>query len=173
MAGLKSLRWLLCLPGAFCTPEFPLWLPQATMKNDKNHGRDAADCRAELILINGDCTSSANSTPALLLEANGKPSTPGESGCAVPGVYGARDPPAAIPRASRGLQHGGHGQDPSMALAAQPGRGNEPLWAGVLCWGAGFWGEAWGTPTRLRVLPAAPRLQGCAGHGPQIPALGF
>lgn len=135
MAGLKSLRWLLCLPGVLCTPKFPLWLPQATMKNDKSHGRDAADCRAELILINGDCSNPTN-TPALLLEANGKPSAPGESSCAVPRVCGARDPPAAIPRASWGLQHGGRGQDPSMAPAARPGRGKEPLWAGVLCWGA-------------------------------------
>lgn len=63
------------------------------MKKDKSHGRDEADCRAELILINGDCTDPANDTPALVLEANGKPSTPGESCCAVPGKRRARDAP--------------------------------------------------------------------------------
>ncbi|KAK2529189.1 Dnmt3b [Columba livia] len=62
----------------------------ATMKNDKNHGRDAADCRAELILINGDCTSSANSTPALLLEANGKPSTPDAGALGLPALKSSR-----------------------------------------------------------------------------------
>ncbi|NXF47381.1 DNM3B methyltransferase, partial [Oceanites oceanicus] len=48
----------------------------ATMKQDKSHGQDEAGCRAELILINGDCTDPANDTPALVLEANGKPSAP-------------------------------------------------------------------------------------------------
>ncbi|NXF11180.1 DNM3B methyltransferase, partial [Smithornis capensis] len=46
----------------------------ATMKQDKSHGQDEADCRPKLILINGDCTSPA--TPSVVLEANGKPSTP-------------------------------------------------------------------------------------------------
>ncbi|NXP18193.1 DNM3B methyltransferase, partial [Scytalopus superciliaris] len=45
----------------------------ATMKQDKSHGQDEADCRAELILINGDCTNPA--TPDTV-EVNGKPSTP-------------------------------------------------------------------------------------------------
>ncbi|NXT87281.1 DNM3B methyltransferase, partial [Anhinga rufa] len=47
----------------------------ATMTKDKSHGQDEADCRAELILFNGD---PANNTPTLVLGANGKPSTPGE-----------------------------------------------------------------------------------------------
>ncbi|XP_027501708.1 DNA (cytosine-5)-methyltransferase 3B isoform X3 [Corapipo altera] len=46
----------------------------ATMKQDKSHGQDEADCRAKLILLNGDCTNPA--TPSVVLEANGKPSTP-------------------------------------------------------------------------------------------------
>lgn len=56
-------------------------LPQATMKKE-NLSRDEADCRAGLIRLNGDCTDPAKDTPALL-EANGKPSAPGESRCAV------------------------------------------------------------------------------------------
>ncbi|NXN49294.1 DNM3B methyltransferase, partial [Rynchops niger] len=58
----------------------------ATMKKDKSHDRDEADCRAELILINGDCTDSANDTPALLLEANGKPSAPDAGGLGLPSL---------------------------------------------------------------------------------------
>ncbi|XP_032560739.1 DNA (cytosine-5)-methyltransferase 3B isoform X2 [Chiroxiphia lanceolata] len=46
----------------------------ATMKQDKSHGQDEADCRAKLILLNGDCTNPA--APSVVLEANGKPSTP-------------------------------------------------------------------------------------------------
>ncbi|NXC00893.1 DNM3B methyltransferase, partial [Orthonyx spaldingii] len=42
----------------------------ATMRKDKSHGQDEADCRAKLILINGD------NAPGVVLEANGKPSTP-------------------------------------------------------------------------------------------------
>uniref|UniRef100_A0A8C0FL56 DNA (cytosine-5-)-methyltransferase n=1 Tax=Bubo bubo TaxID=30461 RepID=A0A8C0FL56_BUBBB len=49
----------------------------ATMKKEKSHGRDEADCRAELILINGDCADPANDAPTLALEASGKPSAPG------------------------------------------------------------------------------------------------
>ncbi|NXC23527.1 DNM3B methyltransferase, partial [Campylorhamphus procurvoides] len=45
----------------------------ATMKQDKSHGQDEADCRAKLIVINGDCTDPA--TPDVV-EVNGKPSTP-------------------------------------------------------------------------------------------------
>lgn len=48
----------------------------------ENLSRDEADCRAGLIRLNGDCTDPAKDTPALL-EANGKPSAPGESCCAV------------------------------------------------------------------------------------------
>ncbi|XP_075373085.1 DNA (cytosine-5)-methyltransferase 3B [Mycteria americana] len=58
----------------------------ATMKKDKSHGRDEADCRAELILINGDCTDPANDTPALVLEANGKPSAPDAGGLGLPSL---------------------------------------------------------------------------------------
>ncbi|NXH65647.1 DNM3B methyltransferase, partial [Hydrobates tethys] len=58
----------------------------ATMKKDKSHGQDEADCRAELILINGDCTDPANNTPALVLEANGKPSTPDAGGLGLPSL---------------------------------------------------------------------------------------
>ncbi|NWT04085.1 DNM3B methyltransferase, partial [Mionectes macconnelli] len=46
----------------------------ATMKQDKSHGQDEADCRAKLILLNGDCTNPA--TPSVALGANGKPSMP-------------------------------------------------------------------------------------------------
>ncbi|XP_075023029.1 DNA (cytosine-5)-methyltransferase 3B isoform X2 [Calonectris borealis] len=58
----------------------------ATMKKDKSHGRDEADCRAELILINGDCTDPANDTSALVLEANGKPSAPDAGGLGLPSL---------------------------------------------------------------------------------------
>lgn len=107
------------------------------MKKDKSHDRDEADCRAELILINGDCTDPANNTPALLLEANGKPSAPGESCRAVPGVLHAWDvqgcmgpgisqPPSQ--RASR--EHHSRGRGHSMTplgfcfLVAHPGHGD-------------------------------------------------
>ncbi|XP_009891835.1 PREDICTED: DNA (cytosine-5)-methyltransferase 3B [Charadrius vociferus] len=62
----------------------------ATMKKDKSHGRDEADCRAELILINGDCTDPANDTPALVLEANGKPSAPDAGGLGLPSLKNKR-----------------------------------------------------------------------------------
>ncbi|KAM6053644.1 DNA (cytosine-5)-methyltransferase 3B isoform 3-T3 [Chlamydotis macqueenii] len=62
----------------------------ATMKKDTSHGRDEADCRAELILINGDCTNPANDTPALLLEANGKPSAPDSGGLGLPSLKNKR-----------------------------------------------------------------------------------
>uniref|UniRef100_G3UV72 DNA (cytosine-5-)-methyltransferase n=1 Tax=Meleagris gallopavo TaxID=9103 RepID=G3UV72_MELGA len=48
----------------------------AAMKKEKSHGRDEANCRAELILFDEDCTDPTKDTAALLLEANGKPSTP-------------------------------------------------------------------------------------------------
>uniref|UniRef100_A0A8C5TPV8 DNA methyltransferase 3 beta n=1 Tax=Malurus cyaneus samueli TaxID=2593467 RepID=A0A8C5TPV8_9PASS len=50
----------------------------ATMKKDKSHGQDAADCRAKLILINGD------KAPGVVLAANGKPSTPDPGGLGLP-----------------------------------------------------------------------------------------
>ncbi|NXL46083.1 DNM3B methyltransferase, partial [Podilymbus podiceps] len=58
----------------------------ATMKKEKSHGRDEADCRAELILINGDCTDPANDTPALVLEANGEPGAPGSGDLGLPSL---------------------------------------------------------------------------------------
>ncbi|KAM7037830.1 DNA (cytosine-5)-methyltransferase 3B [Acridotheres tristis] len=45
----------------------------AAMKKGKSHGQDE-DCRAKLILINGD------NAPGVVLEANGKPSTPDSKG---------------------------------------------------------------------------------------------
>ncbi|XP_030913885.1 DNA (cytosine-5)-methyltransferase 3B isoform X2 [Geospiza fortis] len=44
------------------------------MKKEKSHGQEEADCRAKLILINGD------NAPGVVLEANGKPSTPDSRG---------------------------------------------------------------------------------------------
>ncbi|XP_075294454.1 DNA (cytosine-5)-methyltransferase 3B [Opisthocomus hoazin] len=61
----------------------------ATMK-DKSHGRDEADCRAELILINGDCADPADDTPALVLEANGKPDTPDAGGLGLPSLKNSK-----------------------------------------------------------------------------------
>ncbi|NWH45212.1 DNM3B methyltransferase, partial [Fregata magnificens] len=62
----------------------------ATMKKDKSHGRDEADCRTELILINGDCTDPTNDTPALVLEANGKPSTPDAGSPGLPSLKNSK-----------------------------------------------------------------------------------
>ncbi|KAM9284904.1 DNA (cytosine-5)-methyltransferase 3B isoform 1-T1 [Morus bassanus] len=62
----------------------------ATMKKDKSHGRDEADCRAELILINGDCTDPTNDTPTLVLEANGKPSTPDAGDLGLPSLKNSK-----------------------------------------------------------------------------------
>ncbi|XP_027552993.1 DNA (cytosine-5)-methyltransferase 3B isoform X2 [Neopelma chrysocephalum] len=68
------------LAGMVAAPETsPAWSALgeeglATMKQDKSHGQDEADCRAKLILLNGDCNNPA--TPSVVLEANGKPSTP-------------------------------------------------------------------------------------------------
>ncbi|NWH22395.1 DNM3B methyltransferase, partial [Grus americana] len=62
----------------------------ATMKKDKSHGRDEADCRTELILINGDCTDPANDAPALVLEANRKPSAPDAGGLGLPSLKNKR-----------------------------------------------------------------------------------
>ncbi|NWW77225.1 DNM3B methyltransferase, partial [Climacteris rufus] len=45
-----------------------------TMRKDKSHGQDETDCKAKLILINGD------NAPGVVLEANGKPSTPDPGG---------------------------------------------------------------------------------------------
>ncbi|NXU82098.1 DNM3B methyltransferase, partial [Oreotrochilus melanogaster] len=56
----------------------------AAMKKDKSHDQDEADCRAELILINGDCTDPTNDSPNLILETNGKASAPGAGGLGLP-----------------------------------------------------------------------------------------
>ncbi|XP_075624586.1 DNA (cytosine-5)-methyltransferase 3B isoform X2 [Balearica regulorum gibbericeps] len=61
-------------------------MSMATMKKDKSHGRDEADCRTELILINGDCTDPTNDAPALVLEANRKPSAPDAGGLGLPSL---------------------------------------------------------------------------------------
>ncbi|XP_030358897.1 DNA (cytosine-5)-methyltransferase 3B isoform X1 [Strigops habroptila] len=58
----------------------------ATMKEDNSHGQEEADCRAELILLNGACTSPTTDTPTLILEANGKPSTPDAGGLGLPSL---------------------------------------------------------------------------------------
>ncbi|NXK23970.1 DNM3B methyltransferase, partial [Arenaria interpres] len=62
----------------------------ATMKNDKSHDRDEADCRAELILISGDCADPTKDAPALVLEPNGKPSTPGAGGLGLPSLKNSK-----------------------------------------------------------------------------------
>ncbi|NWW46983.1 DNM3B methyltransferase, partial [Pedionomus torquatus] len=62
----------------------------ATMKNDKSRDQDEADCRAELILINGDCTDPTNDTPALILETKGKPSTPDAGGLGLPSLKNSK-----------------------------------------------------------------------------------
>ncbi|NXX14828.1 DNM3B methyltransferase, partial [Podargus strigoides] len=61
-----------------------------TMKKDKSHGQDEADCRAGLILINGDCTDPSNDRPTLLLEANGKPSAPDAGDMGLPSLKNNR-----------------------------------------------------------------------------------
>ncbi|XP_064321653.1 DNA (cytosine-5)-methyltransferase 3B isoform X3 [Phalacrocorax carbo] len=65
-------------------------MSMATMKKDKSHGRDEPDCRAELILINGDCTDPANNTPTLVLEANRKPSTPDAGRLGLPSLKNSK-----------------------------------------------------------------------------------
>ncbi|XP_067163749.1 DNA (cytosine-5)-methyltransferase 3B isoform X1 [Apteryx mantelli] len=62
----------------------------ASMKKDKNHGREEADCRAELILINGDCTDPAKDKPSLVLEANGKPDAPDAGNLGLPSLRNKR-----------------------------------------------------------------------------------
>ncbi|NXG67385.1 DNM3B methyltransferase, partial [Hemiprocne comata] len=62
----------------------------ATMKKDKSHDQDEADCRAELILINGGCTDPSNNSPTLLLGANGKPSAPDAGGLGLPSLKNKR-----------------------------------------------------------------------------------
>ncbi|NXE56590.1 DNM3B methyltransferase, partial [Casuarius casuarius] len=58
----------------------------ASMKKDKTHGGEEADCRAELILINGDCTDPAKDKPSLVLEANGKPDAPDAGNLGLPSL---------------------------------------------------------------------------------------
>ncbi|KFV72727.1 DNA (cytosine-5)-methyltransferase 3B, partial [Struthio camelus australis] len=62
----------------------------ASMKKDKNHGREEADCRAELILINGDCADPAKDKPSLVLEANGKPDAPDAGKLGLPSLRNKR-----------------------------------------------------------------------------------
>ncbi|XP_074699269.1 DNA (cytosine-5)-methyltransferase 3B isoform X1 [Strix aluco] len=62
----------------------------ATMKKEKSHGRDEADCRAELILINGDCADPTNDAPTLALEASGKPSAPDTGGLGLPALKSSK-----------------------------------------------------------------------------------
>ncbi|XP_068006288.1 DNA (cytosine-5)-methyltransferase 3B [Melanerpes formicivorus] len=47
-------------------------MSMAAMKN-KNHGGEKAECRAELILLNGDCTTTASPAALGLGDENGKP----------------------------------------------------------------------------------------------------
>ncbi|KAM9528056.1 DNA (cytosine-5)-methyltransferase 3B [Guaruba guarouba] len=58
----------------------------ATTKKDNSHGQEEADCRAELILLNGACTSPASDTPPVIRETNGKPSTPDAEGLTLPSL---------------------------------------------------------------------------------------
>ncbi|NXI40591.1 DNM3B methyltransferase, partial [Galbula dea] len=62
----------------------------ATMKTDKSHGRGEADCRAELILIHGDCSGPATDAPTLVLEASGEPSAPDAGGLGLPSLRSSR-----------------------------------------------------------------------------------
>ncbi|KAJ7417463.1 DNA (cytosine-5)-methyltransferase 3B [Pitangus sulphuratus] len=68
------------LAGMVAVPErSPAWSALgeeglATVKQDKSHGQDEADCRAKLILLNGGCTNPT--TPSVVLEANRKPGIP-------------------------------------------------------------------------------------------------
>jgi len=117
--GLNTCGWLeelapTALPSLGLSAQLSFLstrLPQATMK-DKSHGRDEADCRAELILINGDCADPADDTATLVLEANGKPDTPGESRCSVPGMLCAQGCP--VPRMP-------HAQDAPCPGCSMPG----------------------------------------------------
>lgn len=112
------------------------------MKKDKSHGQDEADCRAKLILINGD------NAPGVVLEANGKPSTQGEHHHAVPRVLPgcARMPrvgdlTASVPGSCWGMKPCGYGQSPSMTPldfcnpVAHPGHGMVVEMGATLgCW---------------------------------------
>ncbi|KQL12558.1 hypothetical protein AAES_36391 [Amazona aestiva] len=62
----------------------------ATMKKDNRHGQEEADCRAELTLLNGACTSPASDTPPIIQKANGKPSTPDAGALALPSLENKR-----------------------------------------------------------------------------------
>ncbi|NXD66620.1 DNM3B methyltransferase, partial [Eolophus roseicapillus] len=57
-----------------------------TMKNDNSHGQEEADCRAELILLSGACTSPASDTPTIIRETNGKPSAPDAGDLGLPSL---------------------------------------------------------------------------------------
>ncbi|XP_033923005.1 DNA (cytosine-5)-methyltransferase 3B isoform X2 [Melopsittacus undulatus] len=62
----------------------------ATMKKDSSHSQEEADCRAELILLNGACTSPASDTPPIIRETNGKPSTPDAGGLGLPSLENSK-----------------------------------------------------------------------------------
>ncbi|NXK80963.1 DNM3B methyltransferase, partial [Amazona guildingii] len=62
----------------------------ATMKKDNRHGQEEADCRAELTLLNGACTSPASDTTPIIQKANGKPSTPDAGALALPSLENKR-----------------------------------------------------------------------------------
>ncbi|NWX95148.1 DNM3B methyltransferase, partial [Nothoprocta ornata] len=96
----------------------------ASMKKDKNHGREEADCRAELILINGDCSDPAKDKPALVLEANGKPDSPDAGNLGLPPLGSKRMSkelakeelpwPLALAEAQEGRPRGSAGWESSL-----------------------------------------------------------
>nr|XP_013813010.1 PREDICTED: uncharacterized protein LOC106496795 [Apteryx mantelli mantelli] len=93
--GLPSLRNKRMSKGDLSKEDLPWPLAlaeaqEASMKKDKNHGREEADCRAELILINGDCTDPAKDKPSLVLEANGKPDAPDAGNLGLPSLRNKR-----------------------------------------------------------------------------------
>ncbi|XP_061217359.1 DNA (cytosine-5)-methyltransferase 3B [Neopsephotus bourkii] len=92
MSMVKSLERLeQRLAGMVAAQETPqAWSSRgeegpATMK-DSSHGQEEADCRAELILVNGACTSPASDAPPIIRETNGKPSPPGAGGLGLPSL---------------------------------------------------------------------------------------
>ncbi|XP_062479791.1 DNA (cytosine-5)-methyltransferase 3B isoform X1 [Pezoporus occidentalis] len=58
----------------------------ATMRKESSHGQEEADCRAELILLNGACTSPTSNAPSIIRETNRKPSTPDAAGLGLPSL---------------------------------------------------------------------------------------
>uniref|UniRef100_A0A8C3QSU5 DNA methyltransferase 3 beta n=1 Tax=Cyanoderma ruficeps TaxID=181631 RepID=A0A8C3QSU5_9PASS len=107
-----------------------------TMKKDKSHGQDEADCRAKLILINGD------NAPGVVLEANGKPSTPDSRALGLLPLKKEKDSngdlskedlawpldlaPVQRPRGSAGWE-GSLRQKPTLCLMFQAGRTQQEM----------------------------------------------